>query len=161
MAPQRIPTIILAGLALVLGGAACGGKGGGLESPEAVAKALAAAGEANDPKAVEALFPTKEQLDEAMLCKEGKGPWEQIEKHAKAMVADLDEIRAELGEVIRVETREPEIVKPGDGKNGCRALVELTGHRGKVFFKNKKKGGEEDSEGLQFIKLGDQGWFLR
>jgi hypothetical protein len=149
----KLIVCVLAAGALV----ACGGSGGGKDSPEAVAKALVDAAKAKDPAAVEALFPTEAQLDAALTC-EGKGPKEEILRKAKAWAKDIDEIAAEIDSVQSVEPREPEVVKSGEVKKGCTAKMDITVQRAKVIFKTTK--GDTDGEGMEFIKLGDSGWYL-
>lgn len=155
LANTRTLLTSLFGAAFVFG---CGGSGGGKDGPEAVVKALIAAAKANDAAAVVALFPTKEQLDKAMTCEAGKGPHERIAKNAKAWSGDIDEINKEIDDVVRVDPRDPEVLKSGEDKDGCKASTDITIQRAKVIFKTKK--GDEDGEGMTFIKLGDAGWYL-
>lgn len=149
--------LMLLGAAALLG--ACGGKGsgGGYESPEAVAKALVEAGKAGDGEKVRALFPTQAQLDAALTCEEGKGPAKALRRSADAWAKDVDEL-AELDAFVSMELRDPQTVAANSDKDGCKAKTEVVMQRGKATF--KMKDGEEDGEGLGFIKLGDAGWFL-
>lgn len=151
-------TVVLGSVAAALTFAGCGGGGGGKASPAAVAKSLQEAGADMDAAAVAGLFPTAAQLDAAMTCEPGAGPHEAIARQAKAWAKDVDEIHEDFVEFVKLEERgDPEIVIEGADYQGCRAKTEIRIQRARLHFKTKS--GEDDSEGLAFIKLGDAGWF--
>jgi len=137
--------------------AACGG-GGGKRTPEEVIHALVDAGKAKDAAAVEALFPTQAQLDAAMTCEPDKAWHEEVARNAKKWAGAVNEFAAEVESLVKIEPRDPKVLKSGETRDGCTANTDVTTQKLRVTLKTTK--GKQDGEGMDLIKLGDSGWFL-
>ena len=140
---------------------ACGGAGG-QSSPEAVAEA--ASDKLTDPEGLATLFPTAEQINEAMDCEgENKFAAYVSKKRTRATKEATKMAKEELSiEFVKAElVGESKLsVKAGDKKDGCTFKTDVEVKNVKMHFKFSKDGKEEaESETITVARLGDV-WYL-
>ena len=132
------------------------------DSPEAVGKAFVEAVNSGDAKKLAALFPSEALIKEAMTCEDAKHSL--ATKVAKELTGLTEELNGELKGVMTwksSESRETKAVKKGEKLKSCTFNMDTELADVKWKFTMSKDGKSEDeSEGVDVIKLGDKGWFL-
>lgn len=158
-------TLILATVMLALPLAACGGQGGGFDSPEAVSKAVITAFAAQDAAGIKALFPSDEVLKGAMKCTDDKEVTEQLERMAKErdkLVKESAEAKDAKFEYVGMEDRNKDkTLKAGETLKGtCTATKDMVQKRVRLKFKvTVGDKSEDEGEGIKLLQI-DGKWYL-
>lgn len=164
---MRTRVAIVLAFVLVLGGLGCKkGGGGGFASPEEVGKAFAAAVNAKDQAALEALLPTEEVLKAAMECSGENPALKQLARAraeiAEGMQGELKDMSVEFLGLDTSREAKKKTMTTGTEEDGCKATTDIT--MMKVRFKFKFKVGDkedEESEGMRLVQFGADGpWYL-
>ncbi len=158
---MNLAQIACVALALVFA-PACGGSGSGSSSPEDAVKKLIDAFNSGDKAAFTAAFPTKEGLAKALECSGDKGPWKSIEREIGRFDKQAKELEGMKFEFKSIEFKQDrkKVLKAGESKDGCKAVVDIELHRARVLMSVTKDGKtDDDGEGVELIKIGES-WYM-
>jgi hypothetical protein len=145
----------------------CGGKkggggapAGGSETPEAVARALVASASGGEHGA-DGLFPPDDKLKAAATCTGGETLVDKLAKAKADVQRQLKKSHDMKFEFVSGEAGEIKTLAKGAVQDGCTVNEEVQAMHYKMKFKITAEGKTDDeSEGIDLIKLGSGGWYL-